>query len=232
MSRRAALAVLAVSLLLAVVPTAAQAKGASAATISGGGSGGLPGGPISMKGDGEPGSGSNLSTLADNAGMWALLFEDGAPGALAAAPVPAAQRGPRYTITWTFPNGAGTEDKVRQFVWPYAAGGPVTYLAPGQKVLDTRTEGGWYKASDVLRTSLIQLGLPNRAALTAPSGSAGAGAAGTGAASPSQAAPASADPAPALWPRVAAGVGLLLVAALAVVLLVRRRTTPGPAPTH
>ena len=143
MSRRTSLAMFALALLLAVVPTAAQAKGASAATISGGGSGGLPGGPISMKGDGEPGSGSNLSTLAENAGMWALLFEDGAPGALEAAPVPAAQRGPRYTITWTFPNGAGTEDKVRQFVWPYAAGGPVTYLAPGQKVLDTRTEGGW-----------------------------------------------------------------------------------------
>jgi hypothetical protein len=234
MSRRTALAMFALALLLAVVPTAAQAKGASAATISGGGSGGLPGGPISMKGDGEPGSGSNLSTLADNAGMWALLFEDGAPGALQAAPVPAAQRGPRYTITWTFPNGAGTEDKVRQFVWPYAAGGPVTYLAPGQKVLDTRTEGGWYKASDVLRTSLVELGLPNRPALAGPAGSAsaGAGTASPGAPSPSQAAPASANPTPALWPKVAAGVGLLLVAALAVVLLVRRRTTPGPAPTH
>jgi hypothetical protein len=232
MSRRAALTMLALALLLALVPAAAQAKGASAATISGGGPGGLPGGPISIKGDGEPGSGSNLSMLAENAGMWALLFEDGAPGALAAAPAPAAQRGPRYTITWTFPNGAGTEDKVRQLVWPYAAGGPVTYLAPGQKVLDTRTEGGWYKASDALRTSLIDLGLPNRPALTAPAGSGPAGAASPGAASPSAATPAPADPSPALWPKVAAGVGLLLVAAVAVVVVLRRRTSPGPAPTH
>jgi hypothetical protein len=232
MSRRAALVMLALALLLAVVPTAAQAKGASAATISGGGSGGLPGGPITMKGDGEPGSGSDLSTLAEDAGMWAVLFEGGQAGRLETAPTPAAQRGPRYTITWTFPNGAGTEDKVRQFAWPYAAGGPVTYLAPGQKVLDTTTEGGWYKASDVLRTSLIELGLPNRPALTAPAGSASAGSASQGAASPSRAAPASADPSPALWPKVAAGVGLLLVAAVAVVLVVRRRTTPGPAPTH
>ena len=232
MSRRAVLAVLAVSLLLAVVPTAAQAKGASAATISGGGPGGLPGGPITMKGDGEPGSGSDLSSLAEDAGMWALLFEGGPPGALAAAPTPAAQRGPRYTITWTFPNGAGTEDEVRQFVWPYAAGGPVTYLAPGQKVLDTRTEGGWYKASDALRTSLVGLGLPNRPALTAPASAASAspGAASPGAASSAPAA--AADPAPALWPKVAAGVGLLLVAAGAVVLILRRRATPGPAPTH
>jgi hypothetical protein len=226
MSRRAALTMLALALLLAAVPTAAQAKGASAATISGGGPGGLPGGPISMKGDGEPGTGSDLSMLAENAGMWALLFEDGAPGALAAAPVPAAQRGPRYTITWTFPNGAGTEDKVRQLAWPYAAGGPVTYLAPGQKVLDTRTEGGWYKASDALRTSLIDLGLPNRPALTAPAP------ASPKAAAPAPASPAPADPSPALWPKVAAGVGLLLAAAVAVVVVLRRRTTPGPAPTH
>jgi hypothetical protein len=226
MSRRAALAVLAVSLLLAVVPTAAQAKGASAATISGGGPGGLPGGPISMKGDGEPGSGGDLASLAEDAGVWALLFEDGAPGAVAAAPTPAAQRGPRYTITWTFPNGAGTEDLVRQFVWPYAAGGPVTYLAPGQKVLDSRTEGGWYKASDVLRTSLIGLGLPDRPAVAA------AAAASPAPASPAHASPAPAAPAPAVWPKVAAGVGLLLVAAVAVVVVLRRRAAPGPAPTH
>jgi hypothetical protein len=235
MSRRATLVMLALALLLAVVPTAAQAKGASAATISGGGPGGLPGGPITLKGDGEPGTGTDLSNLAEGAGVWALLFEDGAPGALSAAPTPAAQRGPRYTITWTFPNGAGTEDKVRQFVWPYAAGGPVTYLAPGQKVLDTTTAGGWYKASDVLRTSLIDLGLPNRPALTAPA-SGGAGTATPAspgaAATPSAATASPADPAPALWPKVAAGVALLLVAAVAVVLAVRRRTAPGPAPTH
>src|SRR4029450_12675436 len=124
MSRRAALAMLALALLLAIVPTPAQAKGASAANISGGGPGGLPGGPISMNGDGEPGSGSDLSTLAEQAGVWAVLFEDGPGGELASAPA-RADRGPRYTITWTFPNGAGTEDKVRQSVWPYAAGGPL-----------------------------------------------------------------------------------------------------------
>jgi hypothetical protein len=232
MSRRAALTMFALALLLAVVPTAAQAKGASAATISGGGSGGLPGGPITMKGDGEPGSGSDLSTLAEEAGMWAVLFEGGPAGGVTTAPTPAAQRGPRYTITWTFPNGAGTEDLVRQSVWPYAAGGPVTYLAPGQRVLDTTTKGGWYKASDVLRTTLIALGLPNRPALTtpAPAASASPGAASPAAATPAPSTPA--DPAPALWPWVAGGLGLLLVAAVAVVLVLRRRTTPDAATTH
>ncbi|HET7519431.1 MAG TPA: tripartite tricarboxylate transporter substrate binding protein, partial [Actinomycetes bacterium] len=70
--RRRALAMLVLALLLAVVPTAAQAKGASAATISGGGPGGLPGGPIHLTGDGEPGAGTDLANLAEAAGVFAL----------------------------------------------------------------------------------------------------------------------------------------------------------------
>ena len=70
--RRRVLAMLVLSLLLAAVPTAAQAKGASEATISGGGPGGLPGGPIKMKGDGEPGSGNDLSNLADALGWYSI----------------------------------------------------------------------------------------------------------------------------------------------------------------
>jgi hypothetical protein len=210
---RRLMAMLVLALLLAAVPTAAQAKGATAANISGGGPGGLPGGPIDITGDGEPGSGTDLANLAEAAGMWTLLFEDGQPGNLASAPA-SSRRGPRYTITWTFPNGAGTEDKVRQSVWPYAAGGPITYLAPGQKVLDTTTEGGWFRAADNLRQSLISAGLPDRPALTAPA--------------PAPAAPAPATPAPppspAIWPWVAAGIGLLVLAAA---VAVARRRSPG-----
>jgi hypothetical protein len=228
--RRRVLAVLVLALLLAVVPTAAQAKGASAASISGGGPGGLPGGPITLKGDGEPGSGSDLSNLADQAGVWAVLFEDGPGGELAAAPA-AADRGPRYTITWTFPNGAGTEDKVRQSVWPYAAGGPLTFMASGQRVLDGTTKGGWFRSTDTLRQTLVALGLPSRQPLTAstpstpatpPTATAQPSAAGQPAAAP--------DPAPAVWPRVAAGLVLLAVAG-AGALLLRRRSGPGAATT-
>jgi hypothetical protein len=109
--QRRVTAMVVLAILLAAVPTAAQAKGASAATISGGGPGGLPGGPIDLKGDGEPGSGTDLANLAEASGVFALLFEDSSSGALATAPPGA--RGPRYTITWTFPNGAGNENKVR-----------------------------------------------------------------------------------------------------------------------
>jgi hypothetical protein len=217
--QRRALAMLVLALLLAAVPTAAQAKGASAATISGGGPGGLPGGPINLKGDGEPGSGTSLSNLAEAAGVFALLWEDGQPGALTSAPLPPAQRGARYTITWTFPNGDGGEDQVRQSVWPYAAGGPLTFMATGQKVLDGATKGGWYRAGDNLRQLLIGLGLPNRPALATPAAPA---------ASPAPAA----ERAPALWPKVAAGIGLFVVIAVAAALVLRRRSSPGPAPTH
>jgi hypothetical protein len=226
--QRRALVMLVLALLVAVVPTAAQAKGASAATISGGGPGGLPDGPINLKGDGEPGSGTDLANLADAAGVFALLFEDGPGGELATAP--ATRRGPRYTITWTFPNGAGGEDEVRQSVWPYAASGPLTYMSPGQPVLDATTKGGWFQATDTLRQDLIALGLPNRPPLPAPSAapttpavpSASAGA------TPARAAPA-ADAAPALWPRVALGVGLLLAVLVAGALALRRRSSPGTA---
>src|SRR4029450_11953036 len=55
MRQRRVLAMLVLALLLAAVPTAAQAKGASKATISGGGSGGLPGGPIELARGGAAG---------------------------------------------------------------------------------------------------------------------------------------------------------------------------------
>ena len=224
--QRRALAMLVLALLLAAVPTAAQAKGASAATISGGGPGGLPGGPIDLKGDGEPGSGTDLSNLAEAAGVFALLWEDGQPGALTSAPLPPAQRGARYTITWTFPNGDGGEDQVRQSVWPYAAGGPLTFMASGQPVLDTTTKGGWYRAGDDLRTSLIALGLPRRGALAPPA---------TTPATPAPAVDSPGRPSPesatlphrgSLW--VAPVVGLLLVGA-ALALALRRRSGPGTA---
>jgi hypothetical protein len=220
MRQRRVLAMLVLALLLAAVPTAAQAKGASAATISGGGPGGLPGGPIDLAGDGEPGAGTELANLAEAAGVFALLWEDGQSDVLDAAPT--GERGPRYTITWTFPNGAGGEDKVRQSVWPYAAGGPITYMRPGQPVLDGTTSGGWYRSADHLRQTLITLGLPDRPPLAAP-----APATPAKGSAPAAAAPA-ADPAPALWPRVAVVVGLLLAVAGGALVL-RRRSHPGTA---
>jgi hypothetical protein len=212
-----ALAVAALAALLLLVPTAAHAKGATAATIDGGGPGGLPGGPITLKGDGEPGSGTDLGMLAEGAGVFAVMFE-GEPGRLDAAPTD--RLGPRYTITWTFPDPNGGKDRlVRQHVYPYAAGGPVTFMPAGQPVFDTETTGGWYQGFDALRAQLIELGLPNRDPLTAPTPKATQ--------TPS---PASPQPTPATetsqapaWPGLAViAAGVLLIVTCAVWALRRQ----------
>jgi hypothetical protein len=218
-----ALAVLALAVLLVAVPTAAQAKGATGATIDGGGPGGLPGGPITLGGDGEPGTSTDLGMLAQGTGLYTAVF-GGDPGAVLKA-APTERLGPRYAITWTFPDPAGGKDrKVRQRVWPYAAGGPVTFTPAGQPVLDTTTAGGWYQGFGGLRAQLVELGLPNRQPLAPAAPATPAPAAPT---------PASPQPAPAAaqssaWPRVAVVAGFLVLAAAAAVSL-RRRLGHGPA---
>jgi hypothetical protein len=217
------LAVLALTVLLVAVPTDAQAKGATGATIDGGGPGGLPGGPITLRGDGEPGSSTDLGMLAQGTGLYATVF-GGDPGVVLKA-APTERLGPRYTVTWRFPDPAGGADrKLRQQVWPYAAGGPVSFTPAGQPVLDTTTTGGWYQGFDGLRAQLVELGLPNRKPL-APAATAGPAPAGPAPASPQ---PARATAQSAAWPRVAAVVvGLLVLVAAAAVL--RRRLGHGPA---
>ena len=203
------LAVAALAALLLAIPTAAQAKGATAATISGGGPGGLPGGPITLKGDGEPGSSTDLGMLAQGSGLYTVVFDSATDAVLPAAPTD--RLGPRYTITWTFPDPEGGKDrKVVQHVYPYAAGGPVTFTPAGQPVLDMTTRGGWYQGFDGFRAQLIELGLPNHKPLASAPKPA------TPAASPS-------SPAPA-WPRLAAVAAIFLALAAGTALAVRRRT--------
>jgi hypothetical protein len=208
------LAVLALAVLLLAVPTAAQAKGATSATIDGGGPGGLPGGPVTLRGDGEPGSGTDLGNLAEASGLFAFLF--GADPGVVLRAAPTDRLGPRYTITWTVPDPEGGADRrLRQHLYPYAAGGPVTFMPAGQAVLETTTTAGWFQGADGLRQQLISIGLPNRRALT------------PAARARPPAAPRPAPAAPAAWPRVAAVLaGLLLLAAAAAVPL-RRHPVPG-----
>jgi hypothetical protein len=208
------LVVLALAALLLLVPTAAVAKGATTATIDSGGPGGLPGGPITVHGDGEPGSGSDLGNLTDASGLFTLMFErrrtttrpcGQCPGGLKDAPT--GRLGPRYTITWIFQDDSGTDRGIRQYVYPYAATGPVTFMPAGQPIFEERTVGGWYQATDSLRQQLISLGLPDRKPL--------------GSAASPQPAPAASPP--AAWPRVVAVVAGLLLAAGAVAVVRRRR---------
>jgi hypothetical protein len=219
------LAVAALAALLLAVPTAAQAKGATSATIDGGGPGGLPGGPITLRGEGEPGSGTDLGLLAEGSGMNAVVFGDDPGAVLKAAPTD--RLGPRYTITWTFPDPNGGKDRqVRQDVYPYAAGGPVTFTPAGQPVLDITTSGGWYQGFDGFRAQLIELGLPNRDPLTSATPATPAPSPAPASPEPAPATPASPPPA---WPRLAAVVAGFLVLAAGAALALRRR--PGTTTT-
>jgi hypothetical protein len=213
------LAVAALAALLLLAPTAAHAKGVSAATISGGGPGGLPNGPITLKGDGEPGSGTDLGMLAEGAGVFAVMFEDGSE-ALPAAPTD--RLGPRYTITWTMADDLNNANKILQHVYPYATGGPVTFMPPGQPVFDTTTTGGWYQGFDALRAQLIELGLPNRAPLTAPAPKA------TPTQTPSPTPATQPSPSPA-WPRLGMIAASLLLIATGGAWALRRHSRQATA---
>jgi hypothetical protein len=229
MRRRVLLVAAVAACTLLLLPTAALAKGPSAATIDGsgpGGGGNGPKGPIILGGDGEMGSGSELGSLAEDAGFFQALFAPPPNPMLKAAPTNLL--GPRYTITWTVPEGEGVAAKVRQDVYPYAATGPLTYTRPGQRVFGEASHGGWYQASDGLRRQLISLGLPNRPAVTS-SDSGSTAAPPPAAQAPSPAASRASHGRSASW-QVPLAVGLVLLVAGTVAVLLRRRPgKPGPA---
>jgi hypothetical protein len=138
-------------------PAAATAKGPSTATISG------PGlrHALSIQGYGEGGTNTALGILVSEGGFFAQAF-DGTPSATTSRP--AGGLGPRYEVTYTVPGGTTGDSTLRQDLYPYALGGPVTYMAPAQKFWDTQsTPGGWYRGTPELRRTLVKAGLPARA---------------------------------------------------------------------
>jgi hypothetical protein len=146
-----------------VFPTVAVAKGPDRASITG------PGlkQPVVIEGDGEGGS-SPLGTLASQGGFFAQMY--GASGFGSLAVRPKAKLGPRYLVTYRVPGGEGGVSTVQQDLYPYAAGGPVTYMARGQTFWEIqRTAGGWARGTQSLKALLVHAGLPatappNRAA--------------------------------------------------------------------
>jgi hypothetical protein len=79
-----------------------------------------------------------------------------------------ADLGPSYRVTYRFD---GDDDLIRQDLYPYAKGGPVTYTPPGQE-LTPRPGGpaglkmpmlaGWYQSSLGFFNYLVDHGLPER----------------------------------------------------------------------
>jgi hypothetical protein len=191
--KRLGMVVAAVAVLAALAVSSALAKGASGATITGPG---LADG-ITMAGEGQAG-GDALMQLAEDAGFFPSVFATIPNPMLSTRP--AGELGPRYTIRYTMPGPNGATNVIVQDLYPYAQPSPLTFTKPGQSYYGTeKTAGGWYVASTVLKDELIGAGLPKSAPATRgswfPSSSIQAGAAGL----------------------------VAVVAALAAVLLARRR---------
>jgi hypothetical protein len=137
------------------LPASAFGKGPSAASIDGPGGGG-----ITFTGYGESG-GSPLGDLTQQAGFFPAVFGQEPNPMLAGRPK--GELGPKYTITYTVPNPNNGIDKIKQDLYPYAAGGPVTYTKPGQRIVDmTTTRGGWFQGDSRLKETLVAAGLPAR----------------------------------------------------------------------
>ncbi len=143
----------------------ALAKGPSQARITG------PGlvHAIVVSGDGEPGQQGRLAMLAGQTSLFTVLFGAGGsvPRPARLHTPPKATLGPRYTIIYTVPGVTpqpGEEfGRIRQDLYPHAAGGPVIYTPPGQHGFGQALRAtGWLRGSAQLTRTLAQLGVPPR----------------------------------------------------------------------
>jgi len=202
--------------------TPALAKGPSQARITGPGLART----LVVSGNGEPGQQGNLSTLAEQTGLFFVLFGANA-GTPAQAPPqlrtppPKASLGPRYTIIYAVPGGITTQQvgQVRQDLYPGAAGGPLVYTPPGQHSGPFPVTG-WLRASHGLPRTLALLGIPPPGTQAAPQTRL------PGAAHPAAAQQAGSRALPWL---IASAAAIAAAALAGTVLLLRRRK---PATAH
>jgi len=206
--------------------TPALAKGPSQARITGPGLARA----IVISGNGEPGQQSKLGTLAEQTGVFYVLFGPNA-GVPAQAPPqlrtppPEASLGLRYTIVYTVPGGITSQQsgQVRQDLYPEAAAGPLVYTPPGQHSGPFPVTG-WLRAGHGLPRTLARLGIPPPGARAAPQPRL-----------PAAAHPAAAQQAgsPALPWLITSAAAIAAAVLAGTVLLLRRRkpaTTPDTQP--
>jgi hypothetical protein len=191
------LALLAAALVALSAVDNAFAKGPATATIDGPGTGG----GITL-GNGADGGVVGSTDFADQAGFFPAVFRATPDPMLESSP--SSDLGPRFTVTYVVPGPDGSADRLVQDLYPYASGGPVTFMEPGQSVFRIRTRGGWYDAPPALRDTLLKIGLP----ATAPSVSSGE----------------SGRELTDFWPALAGAFALGLVALMALMLRRRPRT--------
>jgi LPXTG-motif cell wall-anchored protein len=135
----------------ALLAPAALAKGPSAASITG------PGLSEALSFGGMDDS----SRLTEYAGFFPAVFGQSPSPMLSARPV--GKLGPRYRIHYVVPDGSPTPARLVQDLYPYAVGGAVTYMKPGQRIFNGRATGGWYAGGPALKRLLVRAGLPTSA---------------------------------------------------------------------
>ncbi len=92
-------------------------------------------------------------------------LDDTRPDSVEGLGLAPAELGPRYVVTYRFIAGREEPDIVRQELYPYAKGGPVTHTPPGQWIAEGLPWGGaitagWYRSSPEFLRFLVEQGLP------------------------------------------------------------------------
>ena len=147
-----------VAVLALVLAATATAKGPSEATITGPGLKAL-----TITGNGEGGSSTDLGILVEQGGFFPQAFGQSPNPLLRSKP---GGLGPRYTVVYVVPPDGS---RLTQELYPYAAGGPVTHMAAGQRLWDQQTAGGWYRGTSALKSMLVKAGLPRTSPVQARS---------------------------------------------------------------
>lgn len=124
-----------------------------------------------ISGPGLGGGGLRINAPATE-GMWesgidvAGGLDDARAGSIAELRLSAVELGPRYVVSYRFDVGPSRPAEiVRQELYPYAKGGPVTYTPPGQRLAEGQPWGGaitagWYQSSLGFFQYLVDQGLP------------------------------------------------------------------------
>jgi hypothetical protein len=147
--KRVAFVLLGLALML---PAGAAAKGPSTASVRG------PGLEKALVIHGTESSGA-LGELTTEAGFFPAAFGQQPDPMLHARP---SHLGAKLRIYYVVPGGENQTYHIVQDAYPYARGGAVTYMRPGQPIFGMATHGGWYRAEGLKRT-LVRQGLPARA---------------------------------------------------------------------
>ena len=150
---RRRLALVPMLLLLSLVP-AAHAKGPTSMSVTG------PGlsEPIRVSALSDPQGTSHYWKLVDGLGFFPAAFRQ-VPSPLLPAR-PQGDLGPKYTIRHGVPVRNGKHVVILQELYPYARGGPLTHMLPGQKLFGRETTDGWFRTGSGVKAAFVVRGLP------------------------------------------------------------------------